>query len=92
MMMIAPYVTVDKYDLGNPEAAMFSDRHGDRGIWEKLAQLEVDVRAELGVDPPETAWGGRNEVGGSSWRDCAFSTYRQVLSTVLGFEATISPD
>jgi hypothetical protein len=86
-------MNVFSYTLGCvPLHASGSPKFSDRGIWEKLAQLEVDVRAELGVDPPETAWGGRNEVGGSSWRDCAFSTYRQVLSTVLGFEATISPD
>lgn len=67
--------SVPLHELGSP---MFSDRN----IWKSLADLEIEVRDPIGMSPPETVWGGRNEVGGSSWRDPMISTFNQVLDRV----------
>jgi hypothetical protein len=47
--MISQYLTVDKYDLGNPEAAMFSDRHADRTIFDVSFQRRGGRRRLGGV-------------------------------------------
>ena len=48
-MMIAAYVTVDKHNLGNPEAAMFSDRHADQTIFDVSFQRRGGRRRLGGV-------------------------------------------
>jgi hypothetical protein len=71
------------YTLGSiPLHAKGSPKYSDRGVWDVLKQLEIDVRYRQGYGNPETSWGGRNEVGGSGWRDPAIATPEQIVYAV----------
>ena len=74
------------YTLGSiPLHDKGSPKYSDRGVWESLGHIENQWRLEYGwAHGPETAWGGRNEVGGSGWRDPAASSPHQVIDCVLG--------
>lgn len=73
------------YTLGSiPLHSKGSPKFSDRNIWAKLTTLEMDLRGQNGLPMPETFWGGRNEVGGSSWRDPAIATPEQIIDAVLG--------
>ena len=75
------------YTLGSvPLHSNGSPRFSDRGIWARLQLLEVSIREEKKVGMPETAWGGRNEVGGSSWRDPAIASPKEIIDIVLGLD------
>jgi hypothetical protein len=65
-----------------PLHAKGSPKYSDRRVWEKLAELERNVRTNQGLSLPETNWGGRNEVGGSGWRDPVICTPEQIIDTV----------
>jgi hypothetical protein len=72
------------YTLGSvPLHAKSSPCFNDHGVWEALQALELRIRAENQQLKPLTAWGGRNEVGGSSWRDPVIATPEQVIDTVV---------
>lgn len=59
-----------QYTLGSiPLHRKGSPRYSDRGIWKFLADHEITARSARNLPLPETSWGGRNEVGGSGWRD-----------------------
>ena len=49
MITISPYLMLDKYDLGNPEAAMFSDRHANRTVFDVSFQRRGGRRRLGGV-------------------------------------------
>lgn len=83
-------------DAGHPETELFSYTLGsvplhrkgspnfsDHDVWEVLANLENEVRAQKGLEPPDTQWGGRDAVGGSSWRDPAIASPEEVIDRVL---------
>lgn len=72
------------YTLGRvPLHAQGSPRYSDLGVWERLAAAETDWRRQRGWAAPATGWGGRNDVGGSGWRDPAVSPPEAVLDQVL---------
>lgn len=72
------------YTLGSvPLHSDGSPQYSDRGVWQKLTELEVKVRASLGLPAPETTWGGRNEVGGSGWRDPSVVSPEEILDQVF---------
>lgn len=72
------------YTLGRvPLHVRGSPRYGDLGVWERLAAAEAHWRSQRGWSPPATCWGGRNDVGGSGWRDPAVSPPEAVLDLVL---------
>lgn len=72
------------YTLGSiPLHPKGSPKFSDRDVWAHLQTLELRVRADNQQPTPHTAWGGRNEVGGSSWRDPAIATPEQVIDAVL---------
>jgi hypothetical protein len=72
------------YTLGSiPLHPEGSPKYSDRDIWTKLAKYEDLCRSTFGLPNSETKWGGRNEVGGSSWRDPMIMSPGQVLDVVL---------
>lgn len=72
------------YTLGRvPLHPRGSPRYSDRGVWECLAAVEFEQRRKAGLPMPVTCWGGRNDVGGSGWRDPATTPPNLVLDTVL---------
>lgn len=72
------------YTLGSvPLHPKGSPKFSDRDVWKSLAALELTLRTECGNHPAATEWGGRNEVGGSGWRDPVISSPEQVLDVVL---------
>jgi hypothetical protein len=72
------------YTLGSvPLHETGSPQFSKSDVWTALAGLEVEVRKGFGLNPPATTWGGRDEVGGSGWRDPAVAVYGQVLDRVL---------
>jgi hypothetical protein len=72
------------YTLGRvPLHARGSPRYSDLGVWERLAAAESLWRHERGIALPATSWGGRNDVGGSGWRDPALSPPEAILDVVL---------
>lgn len=54
-----------------------------QSIWEVLSLAEKNKRKKLDFPEPTTAWGGRNEVGGSSWNDAALLTPEEVIDLAL---------
>lgn len=72
------------YTLGSiPLHHEGSPKYSDRGVWSALQDLEKEVRDAAHQPHPETSWGGRNEVGGSGWRDPAIANPEQVVDRVL---------
>ncbi|MGZ0020554.1 hypothetical protein [Nitrosomonas sp. wSCUT-2] len=72
------------YTLGSvPLHPCGSPKFSECYIWEKLTQAETIKRNLLGFSPSSSGWGGRNEVGGSSWNDAALLTPEEVISHVL---------
>lgn len=67
--------SVPLHEDGSP---MFSDR----GVWSALAAAERAKRAKYGYPEPSSDWGGRNEVGGSSWNDACVLEPKEVLEVV----------
>jgi hypothetical protein len=75
---------VYSYTLGSiPLHAKGSPKFSDRDVWRKLQILEAQQREIRYQRLPETSWGGRNEVGGSGWRDPAIAHPEQVIDSVL---------
>lgn len=61
-----------------------SPRYSDRAVWQQLAIAEDSLRKRLySLPPAETKWGGRNEVGGSGWRDPVVTAPETVIEIVL---------
>jgi len=72
------------YTLGSiPLHPSGSPKFSDKLVWAKLQELEVNLRTQFKLPLPETAWGGRNEVGGSSWRDPMISFFPDIIDVVL---------
>ena len=67
---------VPLHELGSPQ---FSEK----GVWEVLSKAERDKRFYLNLPMPTGGWGGRNEVGGSSWNDAAILAPEEVIDAVL---------
>jgi len=72
------------YTLGSiPLHKNGSPRFADRNVFAALSEAEKQKRYLLNFPFPSSAWGGRNEVGGSSWNDAALITPEEVLKVVL---------
>ena len=72
------------YTLGSvPLHGLGSPKFNEHNIWEKLSEAEHDKRYFLNLPKPSTDWGGRNEVGGSSWNDPALLLPEEVIDCVL---------
>jgi hypothetical protein len=52
-----------------------------------LSSKENNKRRLLGLPQAKTQWGGRNEVGGSSWNDAAMLCPEEVIDIVLSLES-----
>ncbi|MEL7038236.1 MAG: hypothetical protein AAFO04_21855 [Cyanobacteria bacterium J06592_8] len=73
------------YTLGSiPLHPLGSPKFSDKNVWQKLAEAERKKRELLGFPMPLTEWGGRNEVGGSSWNDAVIMTPEDVIDCVIG--------
>lgn len=51
----------------------------DRQVWQALVIAERNKRIDYGYPLPTSDWGGRNEVGGSSWNDASVLTPKEVI-------------
>jgi len=72
------------YTLGSvPLHPKGSPKFSDNNVWYHLDRLELLIRDQNNISAPQTKWGGRNEVGGSSWRDPAIASPEQVINAVL---------
>lgn len=72
------------YTLGSvPLHQDGSPKFSDNGVWEHLAFEEQQLRSYYKLPHPSSDWGGRNEVGGSSWNDAVVMTPEQVIDCVL---------
>lgn len=60
-----------------------SPKFSDRNVWEALSKAEQNKRYFLNLPMPTGGWGGRNEVGGSSWNDAAILFPEEVIDCVL---------
>lgn len=65
-----------------------SPKLSDRNVWQILSKAENDKRYWIGIPRASTQWGGRNEVGGSSWNDAAILTPEEIIDIVLPLLAT----
>lgn len=71
------------YTLGSvPLHKDGSPKFSDRGVWQALAAAERQKREDYGYPMPSSDWGGRNEVGGSSWNDACVLSPEEVISIV----------
>lgn len=81
------------YTLGSvPLHSSGSPKFSDRDVWEQLSTMEGKKRYFLGLPQPKTFWGGRNEVGGSSWNDAAILCPEEVVDIVLPWLAKKEED
>ena len=72
------------YTLGSiPLHADGSPEFADQNVFALLSVAENQKRDYLDLPLPSSAWGGRNEVGGSSWNDAALLTPEEVLKVAL---------
>ena len=72
------------YTLGSVPLHYFgSPLFGDKNVWDMLSRKEGSKRYFLGFPQAETQWGGRNEVGGSSWNDAALLCPEEVIDIVI---------
>ncbi len=77
-------IVLYSYTLGRlPLHPKGSPRYSDRRVWERLSDAEEACRAGLGLAGPPAHWGGRNDVGGSSFRLPVVMTPEQVLDQVF---------
>jgi hypothetical protein len=75
------------YTLGSvPLHEAGSPKFSDNGIWEALHKAECKKRDRFGYPHPSSRWGGRNEVGGSSWNDASVLSPEEVIKCVLSVE------
>ena len=73
-------ISAYSYTLGSiPLHQNGSPKFSDRNVWKKLSQAEGEKRFMLNLPAPSTDWGGRNEVGGSSWNDAALLLPEEVI-------------
>lgn len=73
------------YTLGSvPLHPYGSPKFSDRNVWQKLANAERAKRLQYGYPMPSSDWGGRNEVGGSSWNDACILTPEEVIKIARG--------
>lgn len=81
------------YTLGSvPLHPAGSPRYSDGQnipIWDVLSYAEKEKRERLAFPPPTTYWGGRNEVGGSSWNDSAVLTAEEIITKILVWKKSI---
>jgi hypothetical protein len=76
------------YTLGRiPLHADGSPKYSDCGVWEALSASEAATRVSLGISGPAAHWGGRNDVGGSSFRHPVVMRPEQVLDQVIELAA-----
>jgi hypothetical protein len=74
------------YTLGSvPLHAHGSPKFSKCGVWDELTRAETAKRDLLNFPPASSGWGGRNEVGGSSWNDAALLIPEEVIAHVLHY-------
>jgi len=71
------------YTLGSVSWIEPATQYSTWGVWEYLTNEENILRRNLGLPELVTHWGGRDAVGGSSWRDPMIMTPMTVIDNVL---------
>jgi len=56
-----------------------------QGLWEHLTALENQSRESHGIPPMTSGWGGREDVGGSSWNDAVITDPHTLVAQIRGF-------
>lgn len=76
-------IEVFAYTLGS-DSLRSPQNFSDRGIWDTLTKAENAKRRSMGLPEldPGNGWGGRNAVGGSSWRNPVFMRTHEIVNFI----------